>query len=124
MKISILVLSLLVSLMAGATSFPVTNTNDAGPGSLRQAIINANAAGNGANSIEFDVYGQITILSTLPTITAGGLTIDGQNKITINSYSPSTTNPEIDPFVISANNVTIRNFTLTNNGGTDINILA
>ena len=35
------------------TIFTVTNTNDSGPGSLRQAIEDSNAAG-GDNTIEFD----------------------------------------------------------------------
>ena len=48
-------------LVAGAYSaeaavFSVTNTSDSGPGSLRQAILDSNAAG-GANSIEFDLSG-------------------------------------------------------------------
>ena len=37
-------------------SFTVTNTNDSGPGSLRQAIINANIA-PGQNTISFDISG-------------------------------------------------------------------
>lgn len=48
--------------------FTVTNTNDSGAGSLRQAILDSNAAG-GNNTIEFDssLLGQtITILSALP----------------------------------------------------------
>ena len=51
--------------------FTVTNTNDSGSGSLRQAILDSNAAG-GSNTIEFDtsLIGQtITILSTLPIST-------------------------------------------------------
>ena len=51
--------------------FTVTNTNDSGAGSLRQAILDSNAAG-GSNTIEFDasLTGQtITILSTLPQST-------------------------------------------------------
>ena len=53
----------------------VTNTNDAGAGSLRQAIINANANGAGRDDIVFDntVFGTpqtITLLTTLPFIQA------------------------------------------------------
>ena len=57
--------------------FTVTNTNDSGSGSLRQAILDSNAAG-GSNTIEFDtsLIGQtITILSTLPIST--NAVIDG-----------------------------------------------
>ena len=48
--------------------FTVTNTNDSGAGSLRQAILDSNAAG-GSNTIDFDasLTGQtITVLSALP----------------------------------------------------------
>jgi len=59
------------------TTFTVTNTNDSGAGSLRQAILDSNAAG-GTNTIEFDptIAGQtITILSTLPV--SANADIDG-----------------------------------------------
>ena len=41
---------------AAAATFTVTNTNDTGPGSLRQAITDANAAA-GADTIAFNVSG-------------------------------------------------------------------
>ncbi|MBO9633651.1 MAG: right-handed parallel beta-helix repeat-containing protein, partial [Chitinophagaceae bacterium] len=95
-----------------ATDFPVTNTNDGGPGSLRQAILDMNAAGAGPHTIRFAVHGQITILTSLPQITQT-VTIDGEDKITINSNG---VNQVINPFDIRANNVVIRNFKLTNCG--------
>ncbi|AXY72538.1 hypothetical protein D3H65_00440 [Paraflavitalea soli] len=113
-----LIVGLLMSMGVVAATFPVTNTNDAGPGSLRQAILDVNAAGAGPHNIVFNVYGQVTILSSLPAITKAGVTIDGQNKITINSNG---TDQIINPFDIRANNITVRNFTLTNNG--DINVI-
>ncbi|HMF71021.1 MAG TPA: hypothetical protein VK616_06080, partial [Flavitalea sp.] len=108
-----LLLNLLASTTARANDFPVTNTNDAGAGSLRQAIIEVNAAGMGPHSIVFNVYGQITILSSLPQIVKSNVTIDGQNRITINSNG---SNQIINPFDIKADNVAIRNFRLTNAG--------
>src|SRR5688500_15131573 len=60
----LLVILLLFSVLLRAAGFPVTNTNDAGPGSLRQAIIDVNAAGGGPHSIVFNVYGQITLLTS------------------------------------------------------------
>src|SRR5689334_22595066 len=56
---------------AGAAPFSVSNTNDSGPGSLRQAILDSNTAG-GSNVITFapGVTGTITLLSNLPTLTA------------------------------------------------------
>ena len=52
-----------------AATFTVTNTNDSGPGSLRQAITDANAAA-GADTIVFTVAlpATISLLSALPTI--------------------------------------------------------
>ena len=117
----LLLLGIITAGTSVANNFPVTNTNDAGPGSLRQAILDANAAGAGPHAVVFNVHGQITILTSLPTITAKKLTIDGQSRITINSTG---TDGIINPFVINADSVTIRNFTLTNNGDRDFDILA
>jgi len=60
-----------------ASSFLVTNLNDAGPGSLRQAIIDANNHA-GADQIFFFVNGgTITLASPLVVSDAAGLTIFG-----------------------------------------------
>ena len=60
----------------------VTNTNDIGEGSLRQAIINANAFA-GANTISFAIPGTsvqtIALQSALPLI-SDGITIDGTTQ--------------------------------------------
>ena len=79
-------------------TFTVTNTNDSGPGSLRQAILNANAA-PGLNTIVFDIPAStaplldtpvagfdpvnqtwtISVQSPLPTIT-DSIAIDGYTQ--------------------------------------------
>lgn len=60
----------------------VTSAADSGPGSLRQAILNANASGNSAN-INFNIPGPapyiINLLSPLPTI-SNGIYIDGTTQ--------------------------------------------
>lgn len=70
-----------------STTFTVSNTNDNGAGSLRQAILDANGAA-GADVIEITAVGTLTLLSSLPTITdtvsiqGSGVDlfiIDGQN---------------------------------------------
>src|ERR1700745_497126 len=67
---------------SGAATFTVTNTNDSGAGSLRQAIINANNTA-GADTITFNISGAgvhtITPLTVLPMIT-GTVTIDGYSQ--------------------------------------------
>jgi hypothetical protein len=77
-------LSLAASSLAAAT-FTVTNTNDSGAGSLRQAITDANAGGAGPHTIVFDITGSgvqtIAVASNLPLATSsGGLTIDGTTQ--------------------------------------------
>ncbi|WP_420641886.1 choice-of-anchor Q domain-containing protein [Candidatus Leptofilum sp.] len=57
------------------TTFTVSNTNDSGAGSLRQAILDANASA-GDDLIEITAVGTLTLLSPLPTIT-DTLTIQG-----------------------------------------------
>jgi hypothetical protein len=90
--LALLVLALLAASVmmlarpAQAANFAVTNTNDAGAGSLRQAISDANTT-LGADTINFELgsAATITLASQLPTITdSAGLTIDGgSTNITI-----------------------------------------
>lgn len=64
-----------------ALAFTVTNTNDAGPGSLRQAILDANANA-GPDVISFSIASgpqRIVLTSQLPIIT-DPLTIDGATQ--------------------------------------------
>jgi len=79
---SVMAAVVLASPTQAATTFTVTNTNDSGPGSLRQAILDANANPD-EDFIDFgsSVSGKtITLASQLPTITdAAGLTIDGES---------------------------------------------
>src|SRR5439155_26949600 len=64
------------------STFTVLNTNDSGAGSLRQAILDANAAA-GADVINFNIDGggvqTIAPTSILPQIT-GAVTIDGTTQ--------------------------------------------
>ncbi len=73
---------LAVVLSASAATFTVTNTGDSGAGSLRQAILNANA-GAGPDQIVFNIPGTgphtISPASALPTIT-DPVTISGSTQ--------------------------------------------
>jgi hypothetical protein len=60
---------------SNAATYPVTNLNDAGSGSLRQAILDANA-NPGADIINFEVTGTILLTTGQLTVT-GDLTING-----------------------------------------------
>ncbi|MBI3418499.1 MAG: hypothetical protein HY043_24675 [Verrucomicrobia bacterium] len=83
MKTSIaLVLLAATTTLSSGTTFTVTTTNDAGAGSLRQAIGDANAS-PGLDSIIFNIPGagphSIQPLSPLPTIT-DPVVIDGYTQ--------------------------------------------
>ena len=74
----------ILSRQAEAAGFVVTNTADSGAGSLRQAILNANANGSGVvDTITFNIAASglqvIKPLTTLPTITTP-TTIDGYSQ--------------------------------------------
>ena len=67
---------------AFAATFVVTNTNDSGPGSLRQAILDANSNFDISDVINFSIgtgVQTITPLSPLPTITESVI-IDGTTQ--------------------------------------------
>jgi hypothetical protein len=68
--------------LAPTPAFVVSSLNDAGPGSLRAAILSANATPAGESTIiSFSVNGTITLASGLPTIA---------RKVSINATSAPT----------------------------------
>jgi hypothetical protein len=81
----------LVSAPLAAATLTVGNTNDSGPGSLRQAILDANAA-SGADTIVFAIAGggvhTIAPASALPPIT---------EAVTIDGYTQSGASPNSNP---------------------------
>ncbi len=81
-SLRVVVLAVLAASPLAAATFTVVNTNDSGAGSLRQAILDANAAA-GADTIVFAIPGggvhTIAPLTALEPIT-GALTIDGYTQ--------------------------------------------
>ena len=84
---------------ANAATFAVTSLNDGGPGSLRQAILDANANA-GADTIDFTVAGSIVLAADLSQITddlmingpgAGVLTVSGASAFQIFKIAPGVT---------------------------------
>jgi IPT/TIG domain/S-layer homology domain len=73
----------LVASVVSAATYTVTNTNDSGAGSLRQAITDANGTPGVADTIAFNIPGSgvhtITPATPLPTIT-DAITIDGYTQ--------------------------------------------
>lgn len=90
MKRLILFILLLVSVLsAHAATYTVTNANNAGAGSLRDAISQANA-NPGADTIDFDTAG---VFSTSQTITLGGGQLVVTGAVTIDA--PSATSKRV-----------------------------
>ena len=117
--------------IAQANIFVVTNTNDAGAGSLRQAILNANGNG-GLDTIQFNIAGSgvktITPASTLPEIadpvTIDGYTQPGSSANTLEDGDNAvlliqlTGGSSVNGLVISGGGSTIRGLVVNSFGGT------
>jgi hypothetical protein len=106
----------------------VINTNDSSPGSLRQAILNANA-NPGADTIRFDIPGAgthtIQPLSPLPTIT-DPVTIDGWSQPGFAGAPLIEINGSLagggDGLVVTAGNTTLRGLVIDSFGGNGVDL--
>ena len=81
------------------TTFPVVNKNDSGPGTLRQAIIDANSQA-GKDYIHFNIPGTgphtIQPISSLPTIS---------DPVVIDGYTQPGATPNTNPVELGSNAV-------------------
>ncbi len=101
-----------------AATFTVSNTDDSGSGSLRQAVIDANGS-TGVDTIDFSIPAgsTITLLSELnisDSVTVMGQTAGDASSITLNGGG---TNRHINAGSFSAysgQSITLENITLTN----------
>lgn len=125
---------------AGAATFTITNTLNAGAGSLRQAILDANAAA-GMDTIAFAIPGagphSIGITANLPTI-SGPVTIDGYTQpgagpntapigtnaqIRIEIRGPGDFSASALTLLVGAAGSTIRGLAINRFGGSQINAI-
>ena len=118
----VLVLLLVVSHdVVHAASFTVTNTSDSGPGSLRQAILDANTS-PGTDTIDFNIPGAgphtIQPTSVLPPI-IDSVVIDGDSIPDITIDGASSINVG---FRVYASDVTITGLSILNFSGSGIAI--
>jgi outer membrane autotransporter protein len=102
---------LAVALSTQAATFTVSNTNDTGTGSLRQAVIDANDSADASNTIAFSVPASSTInlASPLENITSptlifdatasSGLAIDGSGTTEFLTFTTSSTSAQFHPNV-------------------------
>jgi len=104
-----------VCTVVGQTVFTVTNTNDDGAGSMRQAILDANST-SGTDTIAFDISGAaphtIQPMSELPIIT-DPVVIDGTTEpdfvaTPIIELDGSTAGPDASGLKITAGNSTVQ----------------
>src|SRR5207244_573235 len=109
-----------------AASFTVTNTNDSGAGSLRQAILDANASA-GADTISFNISAsgvqRITLTTILPSIT-DPVTIDGTTQPGFSGTPVIVVNGNFrtgNGLTITAGNSTVRALVLINFAGSSAN---
>jgi hypothetical protein len=121
-----------VSIVVTDGVFQVTTTADSGPGSLRQAILDSNAATGGTNTIDFDIPGQgvqmIAPVSPLPAVMTSVL-IDGRTQPgfagspLVALDSPSASNPDglsVDGASVTVRGLAIAGFGLDAGSQTDV----
>lgn len=90
---------------AWAASFSVTNGNDSGAGSLRQAILDANAAGAGPHTITVDnAVNAINITQNLPII---------DTSVTVEGNTTTITGNNNRLFFVNSGNVALNNMDIT-----------
>ena len=95
---------------ARAASFSVSNLNDSGTGSLRQALLDANASAS-TDDITFSLSGTISITSDLPNL-AESVSINGSGQtVTLRASNTSQVLFINNGVVVSLNALTITNTT-------------
>lgn len=121
-RIVVLAVALFCLLKSNAATFTVINTNDAGAGSLRQAITSANTNPLDADNILFNIpttdpnYNAatgvftITLISLLPTVNSISVSIDATTQ-------PGNTNPDGPEICLKSNSNLMYGIALPLSGG-------
>jgi hypothetical protein len=106
-----------VSPAGWALTFTVTNAEDSGPGSLRQAIVDANEA-DGADAIGFDaaLEGQTIVLTSGPLEIEDSVSMTGPGA---DELVVRSDDPEIDILKIGGNGVSVALTGIAIEGGED-----
>jgi len=114
-----------VTVTIGALTFTVTNTNDSGAGSLRQALLNANANAGFTDTIAFNIPGTaphtIAPTSAMPAIT-DPVIIDGTSGAGCSGSAPTieidgtAAGPAVALRIDSPGNSIVRGLAITNFG--------
>lgn len=118
---------------AFATTYTVSNTNNFGAGSLREAILDANASGahagivSGSNTINVIATGTINLSDALPmifsnlTINGNGITIDGGNahRCFFISGLPTTANGTPQAISVALDNLQLTHCLASGGNGRD-----
>jgi len=114
----LLILLFIFNIPLQAATFTVTNRNDSGPGSLRQAVLDANADLATTHTITFQsgLTGTITLVNGEIAIT-GRMTINGpgQNVLTISGNRTSRV------FYVTSAGVTLQGLTIKEGGNSSLN---
>jgi outer membrane autotransporter protein len=100
---------------AGAADFTVSNTADSGAGSLRQAIVDSNAAGGSNRIILNSGLGTITLTSgDLPTVANNATIVGNNNTLSGNNQYRGLFVGAFSGTTQTAVSVSISNLTITN----------
>ena len=112
------------------STFDVTNTADSGSGSLRQAILDSNAATGETNTIDFSIASggvqKIFLQSALPEIT-NSVTIDGTSQPGYTDYplieiDGTSAGPNANGLTISAGSSTVQGLDIVKFSGSGIDL--
>ena len=105
-------------------TYLVTNTNDSGPGSLRQAIMDSNSNPPGPNTIDFSIGSGVQTISptfALPLITVpvvlDGTSQPGYSGTPLIELDGSQAGSEADGLMISAGRSTVKGLAINRFGG-------